>query len=192
VVNVTSKENEIFTPEEMATLLASAPGHLIPGMAVKAFAGVRTEEMAKIDWSHIQFDRNCIKLPSKITKLRQRRLIQMHPNLRAWLVPHRKPEGRLCERWTTPQSVFQAWARHAETVGIKVGENKFRNSFISYRLAQTNDIGLVARESGNSAEVIQREYLEITTPEEAAKWFSTFPPGYKKEGSAAPASLKKS
>ena len=42
-------------------------------------------------------------------------------------------------------------------------------------IAETNDIQLVALESGNSPAVIQREYLEITTPQEAAKWFGIFP-----------------
>lgn len=175
VKEVTS-ENEIFSPEEMKRLLTGAPARLIPGMAVKAFAGVRTEEIAEIDWSHILFDQNCIKLPADITKLGQRRLIHLHDNLKAWLEPHRQAAGRLCERWSTPQSVFQSWARHAAKLGIHVGDNKFRNSFISYRVAETHNVGLVALESGNSPEVIQREYLEITTPQEAAKWFSLFPP----------------
>ena len=170
-------ENEIFTPEQMEKLLAGVPDCMVPGIAVKAFSGVRTEEIAEFDWKHILFDRDCIKLPAEITKLGQRRLIHLHPNLKAWLEPHRKAEGRLCERWTTPQSIFQAWSRHAERkkLGFALGENRFRNSFISYRVAETNDIQLVALESGNSPAVIQREYLEITTPQEAAKWFGIFP-----------------
>ena len=54
-------ENDIFTPEQMEKLLAGAPEHMIPGMAVKAFSGVRTEEIAEIEWSHILFDQDCIK-----------------------------------------------------------------------------------------------------------------------------------
>jgi len=170
-------ENEIFTPEQMRELLAGAPAHMIPGMAVKAFSGVRTEEMAEIDWSHILFEQNCIKISAEISKLGQRRLIHLHPNLKAWLKPYRQPTGRLCERWTTPQSVFQAWERHGKRakLGFDIGGNKFRNSFISYRVAETNNIQLVALESGNSPKTIQREYLEITTPQEAAKWFAIFP-----------------
>jgi hypothetical protein len=29
-------------------------------MAIKAFSGVRTEEIAKIEWDMIHFDQNCI------------------------------------------------------------------------------------------------------------------------------------
>ena len=44
-------ENKVFTPEQMQKLLTGAPAHMIPGMAVKAFSGVRTEELSEIDWS---------------------------------------------------------------------------------------------------------------------------------------------
>jgi integrase len=114
-------ENEIFTPEQIEKLLAGAPDYMVPGLAVKAFSGVRTEEIAELDWTHILFDQDCIKLPAEITKLGQRRLIFLHPNLKAWLEPHRKPEGRLCERWTTPQSIFQAWSRYAEKQKLAAG-----------------------------------------------------------------------
>ena len=174
-VKVVNQENEIFPPEDMEKLLRNAPAHLIPGMAIKAFAGVRTEELAKIKWSDIRFDQDHIKLAADVTKLQQRRLIHLHPNLKAWLLPHRQAEGRICERWRTPNSVFQAWDRYAVTQGIHVGENKFRNSFISYRLAETRDINQVALESGNSPEVIRREYLEVTTQAEALKWFGILP-----------------
>lgn len=177
LVKVIRGENAIFKPDEMEMLLSKAPGHLVPGMAVKAFSGVRTEEIVEIDWSDILFDQDAIVIPAKISKLGQRRLIHLHPNLKAWLTPYRKDSGRLCERWTKPQSVFQAWDRFAknEALDVHIGENKFRNSFISYRVAETNNIPLVAKESGNSPEIIEREYLEITTPQEASKWFSIMP-----------------
>ena len=58
---------------------------------------------------------------------------------------------------------------------MKTGRNKFRNSYISYRVAETKDPAKVAFESGNSVRTIVRDYLEITTPQEAKKWFSIFP-----------------
>ena len=174
-------ENEIFTPKDIEQLLSGAPDYMIPGMAMKAFSGVRTEEIAEVDWSHILFDQDCIKISSAISKLGQRRLIHLHPNLKAWLLPFRKPAGRLCDHWTTPQSVFQAWDRYAKRkFEFDIGANRFRNSFISYRVAETNDIKLVSLESGNSPKTIQQEYLEITTPQEAAKWFGIFPKNHAK------------
>ena len=65
--------------------------------------------------------------------------------------------------------------RHAARSGIKAGGNRFRNSYISYRVAQTSDPDKVALEAGNSAAVIAEDYLELTTPEEAQKWFGIEP-----------------
>ena len=71
----------------MEELLDFVPAHLIPSMVIKAFSGVRTEEISKIEWEMIRFDQDCIVLPSKITKLTQRRTIALKPNLKAWLEP---------------------------------------------------------------------------------------------------------
>jgi hypothetical protein len=55
------------------------------------------------------------------------------------------------------------------------GANKFRNSYISYRVALTHDVQRVALESGNSPKIIQREYLELATEKDAERWFGIFP-----------------
>ncbi len=65
--------------------------------------------------------------------------------------------------------------RHGKRLGIDVGANKFRNSYISYRVALTHDVAKVALESGNSPRVIQREYLELATEEEGKRWFAVVP-----------------
>jgi len=176
MVKEITAENEFFSPEEIQTLLSTAGPFLLPSLAVKAFSGVRTEEVIVVTWPMIHFDKNCIILPKDITKLDQRRIVPLKPNLKAWLLPYRKEEGSICELWTVPNSVANAWKRHGLSVGVKTGKNKFRNSYISYRVAETQDPAKVAFESGNSVRTITRDYLEITTPEEAEKWFSVFPP----------------
>ncbi|MGD0413105.1 MAG: hypothetical protein ABSC18_15550 [Verrucomicrobiota bacterium] len=168
-------ENEFFTPEEMKALLSTAAPTLLPSLAIKAFSGVRTEEMIVLTWPMIRFKQNCIILGKQITKLDQRRIIPLKRNLKAWLLPYRKEEGRICELWTVPNSLAHAWKRHGLSVNVKTGRNKFRNSYISYRVAETKDPAKVAFESGNSVRTIVRDYLEITTPQEAKKWFSIFP-----------------
>ncbi|MGN6554224.1 MAG: hypothetical protein ACTHLW_10940 [Verrucomicrobiota bacterium] len=82
--------------------------------------------------------------------------------------------------------------RHAARCGIKAGGNRFRNSYISYRVAQASDPEKVALEAGNSAKVIMEDYLELTTPEEAEKWFSIEPtPKQLKQAAAYVARLKR-
>ena len=153
---------------------------------------VRTEEIAGMEWEHIAFKRGYIILPKAITKKKRRRIIPILPNLAKWLAPFEGLTGRICYRWATPQTVFQAMDRHAARCGIKAGGNRFRNSYISYRVAQTSDPDKVALEAGNSAAVIAEDYLELTTPEEALKWFSIEPSDqHQKQISAYVANLKR-
>ena len=175
-LDVVSPANEIFTVEEIEKVLHSAPDRLIPPMAIKAFCGVRTEEMLNLRWEHVNLESKYITLPAEVTKTKQRRLVPMPANLIAWLAPHKKATGRICARWQRAQALFQAFDRHGKRQGIDVGANKFRNSYISYRVAVTHDVAKVALESGNSPRVIQREYLELATEADGKRWFSVMLP----------------
>lgn len=175
LLNVVPPENEIFTVEEMTTLLTHAPNHLVAPLAIKAFSGVRTEEMVRMDWSAVNFETKHITLSAEITKTKQRRLIPMSDNLVAWLAPFQGKTGRISARWVTPQTLVQAFDRFGKQHGIHVGANKFRNSYITYRVAVTHDIQRVSLESGNSPQVIQREYLELATESDGKRWFQIMP-----------------
>ncbi len=174
-LNVVPSANEILTAEEMTKLLQTAPPHLVVPLAIKAFSGVRTEEMIRLRWEHINWETRHICLPASVTKNSQRRLIPLSENLIAWIKPLRQPAGRICQRWQRSQALIQSFERHGNRQGIEVGANKFRNSFISYRVALTHDVQRVALESGNSPRVIQREYLELATEADGKKWFSISP-----------------
>lgn len=175
-LDVVPPENEIFTVEEMTKLLNHAPEHLIAPLAIKAFSGVRTEEMVRMDWSAVNFETRHIILSADVTKTKQRRLIPMSDNLVAWLAPLQGRTGRISARWVTPQTLVQAFDRFGRNHEIHVGANKFRNSYISYRVAVTHDVQRVALESGNSPRVIQREYLELATEADGKRWFGILPP----------------
>jgi hypothetical protein len=53
--------------------------------------------------------------------------------------------------------------------------NGLRHSFISYRVAQTQNVAQVALEAGNSPQMIFQHYRELVRPAEAKKWFSIAP-----------------
>ena len=54
-------------------------------------------------------------------------------------------------------------------------QNALRHSFITYRVAGTQDVNKVALEAGNSAQMIFRHYRELATPEQAGTWFAIMP-----------------
>jgi hypothetical protein len=58
---------------------------------------------------------------------------------------------------------------------IKWKQNALRHSFISYRLAEIQDVNRIALEAGNSPQMIFRHYRELATPEQARTWFAIGP-----------------
>ena len=53
--------------------------------------------------------------------------------------------------------------------------NGLRHSFISYRVAETQNVAQVALEAGNSPQMIFKHYRELVTPKAAAGWFGIRP-----------------
>ncbi|HTY87018.1 MAG TPA: tyrosine-type recombinase/integrase [Candidatus Acidoferrum sp.] len=58
--------------------------------------------------------------------------------------------------------------------------NALRHSFISYRVADIQNVAQVALEAGNSPQMIFKHYRELVRPAEAVKWFSITPDGGEK------------
>jgi len=54
-------------------------------------------------------------------------------------------------------------------------DNALRHSFISYRVAQTQNVAQVALEAGNSPRVVFSNYRELVRPTDAEKWFGITP-----------------
>ena len=55
--------------------------------------------------------------------------------------------------------------------------NALRHSFISYRVAQTQNVAQVALEAGNSPGMIFQHYRELVRPDAAKAWFAIVPAG---------------
>jgi len=159
----------IFTPENMASLLAAADKTLRPFLAIGAFAGLRMAELQRLDWKEIDLERGFITVAASKAKTQQRRLVPITDNLKLWLATCKQASGPVCVH-QRPQI---AAAKLCE--GIQWQANGLRHSFISYRLAILHDTARVALEAGNSPEVIFSHYRELVTPDAAQAWFAVTP-----------------
>ena len=167
------KAVEIFSPQEMTQLLHAAGRHLAtPFIAIGAFAGLRSAEIERLDWRNVKFERGFIEVRAETCKTRARRLVPISDNLRAWLKPFALPAGQI----VIHNNVHDALSKIANRAGLKWKKNALRHSFVSYRLAETNDGAKTALEAGHNQSILFRHYRELVTPEMAAQWFSIMPP----------------
>ena len=163
---------EVFTPEEMETLLNAATNELRPLLALGAFMGARTSELEGLKWEDLDFESKTVTLSPEITKCRRRRMAGMPPCLIAWLNTYageKKGPILKCDLQTTRSNV-------CDKTGVRWKKNGLRRSYISMRMAQKEwDASRVAKECGNSANVIETTYKQLVKPSEAEKWFSLWP-----------------
>jgi len=162
---------EIFTCKEMAALLHAAEAEVIPALAIGAFAGVRSEELRRLDWDSVNLDEGFIEIKAANAKLKRRRLINICPALRLWLTPLAKSSGPIFKF----QNLTNQLEKTAKRAGIQWKRNGLRHSFISYRVALLKNFDEVAHEAGNSPQVIKTNYLKVTTELEAKAWFAIVP-----------------
>jgi integrase len=175
-------EIEIFTPQELAEILTHADERVIPFLTLGAFAGIRHAEIQRLDWQDIHFDAGIVEIPAKKAKTASRRTVPILDNLRAWLLPHRQPDGLVCvyrnmaseiNRLVRDVNRARKKSKVKETFAWK--HNALRHSFISYRVAQTQNVAQVALEAGNSPQMIFKHYRELVRPADAKTWFSIAP-----------------
>jgi integrase len=165
---------EIFTPDEMRRLLAAANDDILPALVVGAFAGVRTAEIGRLHWEDIRLDEGVIMLDSAKTKTKRRRMPLISDNLKAWLVKLKGDKTGLIRQGQT--KFHKDRNALCKATGIAWKDNGLRKSYISYRMAQPDaDSSKVAKQCGNSADMIEEYYKGLVTPSSAEEWFSIFP-----------------
>ena len=223
-------EIEIFTPKEMAEILAHADERVIPFLTLGAFAGIRHVEIQRLDWNDIHFDAGIIEIRAAKAKTASRRTLPILDNLRAWLLRHRQEAGPVCVYLNMASEIESlvrgingarraVWAKAkgasgeqlkqaekqarqalakakaergkpkhrgdvppgAETAKIEGWpafgwkHNALRHSFISYRVADIQNVAQVALEAGNSPQMIFKHYRKLVRPAEAKAWFAISP-----------------
>jgi integrase len=171
IAKVVTDNMDIFSPETMARMLHNSPADLVPILAIGAFSGIRMAELNRLDWSAVDLERRIIELRAGQAKTGSRRVIPITDNLAAWLEPLER-NGLVVP---SVKSHHRAVSALAASLKIEWPRNVLRHSFISYRIAKVKSADQVALEAGNSPSIIFKHYRELTTEEQADKWFAIVP-----------------
>jgi integrase len=180
----------IYSPWEVTQFLNHSRPEMVPFLAIGAFAGLRSAEIERLDWSEVHLADKFIEIKAAKAKTASRRIVPITGNLAKWLKDHAKDEGRVVPfdnvnkqiGWLVEDTNL-ALKEAAERDGkdpekakkVKWKKNALRHSFISYRVAETQDVAKVALEAGNSPQIIFQHYRELVQPKEAKAWFGIKP-----------------
>ena len=170
---------EVYTPSEASRLLAAAPKAFVPALAIQLFAGLRSAEVERLDWSAVHLTEAFIELGTEMTKTASRRTVPISTNLAKWLETRAKKSGKV---WPHAHDAFYDAQQDTATAtktkklpAVDWKHNAARHSFISYRLAQTQDAAKVAAEAGNSVSMIHKHYKQLVRPADAVAWWAISP-----------------
>ena len=169
-------EPEIFTPEQAARLLEHAAEYdLLPYVAIGLFAGLRSAELLRLDWSAVKLAERSIIIAAGVAKKRSRRVVEINDALAAWLPSCAKRKGMVVEL-PDQRTLYKRLAQLATAAGLeKWPDNGLRHSCASYSLALTGDAVRVAYQLGNSADMIHRHYKALVTAADAKRFWELRP-----------------
>jgi len=195
-----SGEIEVFNPLELRKLfnacLTSVQERgkwrdreaMIPYLAIAAFCGLRSAEIARLDWSevHLTGAEHFIEVKAAKAKTASRRTVPISENCARWLAPFLQESGRVCPFERPDKQCFYYLGPAA---GLEWKHNGLRHSFISYRLAHIKNVHQVSLEAGNSPQMVFKHYRQLVSETQATEWFGIVPPKDWKNITPMPAEI---
>ena len=188
----TQTEVGTLSPAELVTLLNVAPAEMVPALAIGAFAGIRREEIKRLDWCEIDLTHLTIRIRPTKAKSARNRIVPIEENLAEWLRPYARTEGRIWagngdKKFTVAIRAAGFGEPGSETkeekkAGVKLRhpfpENGLRHSYATYWLAKYQDSGALSLHLGHANSRIVFDHYRAPVPaEDAAAYWSIRPGG---------------
>ena len=172
----------ILTVDQSSALLTQALNRtsaaLLPYVALGLFCGIRSEELAKLEWAHVNLAAGTVTIPASIAKKRRIRIVTMPPCCREWLTEWLARSGEGQSGAIRPIGFpkrFRALLRAAQI--SEWPHNALRHSAASYHYAKHSNASLTCAMLGQrSDDVLFTHYRSLVTPEEAERFYSLVPP----------------
>jgi integrase len=154
-------------------------GMLVPKFAIGFFAGVRSDEIARMDWKDVHFAEMEIRIetPKGVTGTPPR-IVGMSDNLAAWLKPYSKDTGKMCY---SGAAITGRKKKIAEDTGVEFGSKEMRNvcrhTFATMHAAAFRNFELTASEMGHGAStsMLMKHYKSITGKSDAVAFWNIMP-----------------
>jgi integrase len=165
---------DFFRPAELQKLLDDAAADLRPVIAIAGLAGLRGEEIMRLDWADVWRVEGHIEVTARKAKTRARRLVEICPALAAWLEPLREnTAGKVYPRGV--HAYQHALLKLRKSLKIPDRLNGLRHAFCTYHYALYANENLTAQQAGNSPQMIHGNYKGLAVKADGEKWFGTKP-----------------
>jgi hypothetical protein len=168
---------KIHTPEQVRKILATCfaiDPDVGRHLAIRYFAGIRGDELNRLDESFVQVDKGHIEVPAfheqtglRIAKTSRRRMVKIELVLAAWL----KLGGRV------RRLSLERIAEVRNFAGVPYSDNAPRKSWVTYHVAFFANMARTALQGGTSEKVIRSNYnAGSVTKEQAEEFWKCYPP----------------
>jgi integrase len=169
------KEPGILTVDQASALLQEAGKHGLLGyVAIGLFAGLRSAELLRLQWSAVNLVEKSIVVGAQIAKKRSRRVVEICPALEAFLTGNGGPgKGMLVDE--------DCFRENLDALRKSVGladwpHNGLRHSFASYHLAAFGDAVKTATMLGHKDPgVVHNHYKALVQKSEAMRFWNLRP-----------------
>ena len=142
---------------------------MINAVFLGLFCGIRTEELKKLSWEHVDLKNEVIKITSDIAKKRRIRYVSIPKNAISWLEPG---SGRIVE--SNYASHFNhKLSKLVDLSHIIWAKNVMRHSFASYHYALGGDSKSTSRQLGHRQgdHVLFTHYRNLVRQSDAVAYF---------------------
>ena len=161
-----------FSVEQLSRLLAAAPPEYLPVLAIGAFAGLRPEEINKLQWEDLDFEERTIRVNASAAKTRKKRFAEISDNLHGWLESYAGRTGPVA-----PPNLQKL--RRATMKGAKIEKwppDVLRHSFASAHYAFHRNPAHTAVIMGHRDQnMLLTHYRDIMKPSEAVRYWNLTP-----------------
>lgn len=176
-VKVTRDHVATFAPEQVGRLLNAATFELVPFLAIGAFAGLRPEELKRLQWADVSFEDRLITVNAGVSKTARKRFAEIPENLLEWLRPY---VGRTGEVTCVNLQKLMLAARRA--AGIEAWpQDVMRHTFASAHYAHFKNPAHTALLLGHrNQDMLLNHYRNLVRPADAARFWKIVPAGNRK------------
>jgi integrase len=170
---VDRKTPAVLTPQQAKDMLKNSKNGDRAYAALGLFAGIRPEEITRLDWKNVDLEHSKVIVPAEVSKTRMQRTVELEPNAVAWLRTVAKPKGPIWnggKKWLI-ERLLKA-AKMEQWV-----QDVLRHTFVTYHTIAFENPGRTALfiHAKERPDILFRRYFQDRLKKDALEFWKIMP-----------------